>query len=161
VDPTIRPGSATEIMRCIHIGLLCVQENVADRPIMASIVLMLNSYSISLPIPLQPAFLCTATLTRRRHPAGGKTYGVLQSQITNLKTTLSPQMRLQLQNSTLASVLKNLQLRLRYFLKCWSMILYHCTMSRDSRPSIQITAQYDLTMLEKIIYILVISITCE
>jgi len=56
VDPTIRPGTTTEIMRCIHIGLLCVQENVADRPTMASVVIMLNSYSITLQVPSQPAF---------------------------------------------------------------------------------------------------------
>ncbi|PRQ28559.1 putative protein kinase RLK-Pelle-DLSV family [Rosa chinensis] len=56
VDPTLRNGSRTEIMRCIHIGLLCVQENVAARPTMASITLMLNSYSLSLPPPSQPAF---------------------------------------------------------------------------------------------------------
>ncbi|KAM4106089.1 hypothetical protein ACB094_04G041100 [Castanea mollissima] len=56
VDPTLKAGSTTEIMRCIHIGLLCVQENVADRPTMASVLLMLNSYSITLPIPLEPAF---------------------------------------------------------------------------------------------------------
>ncbi|KAM4114002.1 hypothetical protein ACJW30_04G037600 [Castanea mollissima] len=56
VDPTLKAGSTTEIMRCIHIGLLCVQENVADRPTMTSILLMLNSYSITLPIPLEPAF---------------------------------------------------------------------------------------------------------
>jgi hypothetical protein len=56
MDPAIRLGSTTEIMRCIHIGLLCVQENVADRPTMASVVLMLNSYSITLPVPLEPAF---------------------------------------------------------------------------------------------------------
>nr|QMS43708.1 protein kinase [Betula platyphylla] len=56
VDSTMRLGSATEIMRCIHIGLLCVQENVADRPTMASVVLMLNSFSITLPVPSQPAF---------------------------------------------------------------------------------------------------------
>ena len=43
-------------MRCIHIGLLCVQENIAHRPTMASVVLMLNSYSITLPIPSEPAF---------------------------------------------------------------------------------------------------------
>ena len=43
-------------MRCIHIGLLCVQENVANRPTIGSVVLMLNSYSITLPIPLEPAF---------------------------------------------------------------------------------------------------------
>ncbi|GMY32380.1 putative receptor-like protein kinase At4g00960 [Fagus crenata] len=56
VDPTLKDVSTIEIMRCIHIGLLCVQENVADRPTMASIVLMLNSYSMTLPIPSQPAF---------------------------------------------------------------------------------------------------------
>uniref|UniRef100_A0A7N2MRM2 Cysteine-rich receptor-like protein kinase 29 n=2 Tax=Quercus lobata TaxID=97700 RepID=A0A7N2MRM2_QUELO len=56
VDSTLKAGSTNEIMRCIHIGLLCVQENVADRPTMSSIVLMLNSYSLTLPIPLQPAF---------------------------------------------------------------------------------------------------------
>jgi hypothetical protein len=43
-------------MRCIHIGLLCVQENVVDRPTMASVVLMLSSYSMTLPIPSEPAF---------------------------------------------------------------------------------------------------------
>ena len=42
-------------MRCIHIGLLCIQESVTDRPTMAMIVLMLNSYSITLPVPSQPA----------------------------------------------------------------------------------------------------------
>ena len=57
VDPTLKLGSTTKIMRCIHIGLLRVQENVAHRPTMASVVLMLNSYSITLPIPLKPAFL--------------------------------------------------------------------------------------------------------
>nr|XP_023894964.1 cysteine-rich receptor-like protein kinase 10 isoform X2 [Quercus suber] len=56
VDPTLKASSTTEIMRCIHIGLLCVQENVVDRPTMASVVLMLNSVSITLPIPSKPAF---------------------------------------------------------------------------------------------------------
>ncbi|KAM4101971.1 hypothetical protein ACB094_05G187000 [Castanea mollissima] len=56
VDPTLRHNPITEIMRCIHIGLLCIQESVTDRPTMAMIVLMLNSYSITLPVPSQPAF---------------------------------------------------------------------------------------------------------
>ncbi|GLT64215.1 hypothetical protein SLA2020_367220 [Shorea laevis] len=43
------------MMKCIHIGLLCVQQNVADRPDMASVVLMLNSDSVALPVPTQPA----------------------------------------------------------------------------------------------------------
>ncbi|KAK6264884.1 hypothetical protein SCA6_020318 [Theobroma cacao] len=56
IDPTLRDGSRNEMLRCIHIGLLCVQENVANRPTMATVVLMLNSISISLPLPSQPAF---------------------------------------------------------------------------------------------------------
>ncbi|KAL3522075.1 hypothetical protein ACH5RR_014909 [Cinchona calisaya] len=45
-----------EVIRSIHIGLLCVQEDVEQRPTMASVVLMLNSYSITLPTPKRPAF---------------------------------------------------------------------------------------------------------
>ena len=45
-----------EIMRCIHIGLLCVQNYANDRPTMASTVLMLNSSSLALPKPSEPAY---------------------------------------------------------------------------------------------------------
>ncbi|XP_039169842.1 cysteine-rich receptor-like protein kinase 29 [Eucalyptus grandis] len=53
IDPLIIFGSRTEIERCIHVGLLCVQENVAQRPTMASVLLML-SHSITLPVPSRP-----------------------------------------------------------------------------------------------------------
>ncbi|XP_061353840.1 cysteine-rich receptor-like protein kinase 44 [Gastrolobium bilobum] len=56
IDPTLNDALRNEIIRCIHIGLLCVQERVANRPKLASVVLMLDSYSSSLPVPLQPAF---------------------------------------------------------------------------------------------------------
>ncbi|KAK8467435.1 hypothetical protein PHAVU_007G050300 [Phaseolus vulgaris] len=56
IDPTIIDSSRNEIMRFIHIALLCVQEKVTDRPTMASVVLMLSSYSVSLPLPSKPAF---------------------------------------------------------------------------------------------------------
>ncbi|EOX99157.1 Cysteine-rich RLK 10, putative [Theobroma cacao] len=45
-----------EVMKCIHIGLLCVQEAAADRPTMSEIVMMLSSYSITAPAPSRPAF---------------------------------------------------------------------------------------------------------
>ncbi|XP_062161101.1 cysteine-rich receptor-like protein kinase 10 isoform X2 [Alnus glutinosa] len=52
LDPTLEDAySSNEVVRCIHIALLCVQEDPADRPTMASIVLMLNSLSIALPSP--------------------------------------------------------------------------------------------------------------
>lgn len=56
VDSTLSAGFSTDILRCVHIGLLCVQENPADRPTMSSIDLMLSRQSLSLQVPLQPAF---------------------------------------------------------------------------------------------------------
>ncbi|KAF8030044.1 hypothetical protein BT93_E2463 [Corymbia citriodora subsp. variegata] len=56
IDPCITSSLSTEITRCIHIGLLCVQENVANRPTMASVLLMFNSHSVTLQVPSQPAF---------------------------------------------------------------------------------------------------------
>lgn len=46
----------TEVIKCIHIGLLCVQEDAADRPTMSTVVLMLGSDTMVLPTPKQPAF---------------------------------------------------------------------------------------------------------
>ncbi|KAK3431967.1 hypothetical protein EUGRSUZ_E04150 [Eucalyptus grandis] len=57
LDPAIGDlYSRDEVLRCLHIGLLCVQEDPMDRPTMATVVLMLSSYSVSLASPLQPAF---------------------------------------------------------------------------------------------------------
>ncbi|KAL3627579.1 hypothetical protein CASFOL_028942 [Castilleja foliolosa] len=58
VDPILRSGlgSITDMVRCIHIALLCVQENATDRPTMASVVLMLNSVSFTMATPTAPAF---------------------------------------------------------------------------------------------------------
>ena len=44
-----------EVLRSIHVGLLCVQHNAQDRPTMLSVVLMLVSEGV-LPQPKQPAF---------------------------------------------------------------------------------------------------------
>ena len=47
----------SEMLRCIHVGLLCVQEDAHLRPGMAAVVVMLNSRSITLPVPTPPAYL--------------------------------------------------------------------------------------------------------
>ncbi|PON52994.1 Tyrosine-protein kinase [Parasponia andersonii] len=44
-----------EVLRCIHIGLLCVQQNPTDRPSMSSVVSMLGSET-DLPQPKQPGY---------------------------------------------------------------------------------------------------------
>ena len=56
IDLTMSSTSIRDMMRCIHIGLLCVQEDLNDRPTMASVVLMLSSSTITLAVPSEPAF---------------------------------------------------------------------------------------------------------
>ncbi|XP_059640902.1 G-type lectin S-receptor-like serine/threonine-protein kinase At1g11410 isoform X2 [Cornus florida] len=45
-----------QVLRCIHIALLCVQEHATDRPTMSAVVVMLCNET-SLPLPKQPAFI--------------------------------------------------------------------------------------------------------
>ncbi|KAM6585128.1 hypothetical protein CsatB_012130 [Cannabis sativa] len=70
VDPLMRVGSASDVMRCIHIGLLSVQENIENRPTMNAIVLMLNSNSLSLPLPSEPAFFMRNNTKSLNHSKG-------------------------------------------------------------------------------------------
>nr|GEU59937.1 G-type lectin S-receptor-like serine/threonine-protein kinase [Tanacetum cinerariifolium] len=51
----------TELIRSIHIGLLCVQNHAEDRPTMSSVVVMLDNES-TLPPPKQPAFFTGISL---------------------------------------------------------------------------------------------------
>ena len=44
---------ADKIVRCIHIGLLCVQEESAQRPTISTMLIMLNSTSGALIDPLK------------------------------------------------------------------------------------------------------------
>lgn len=56
VDPSIVAScNASQVLRCIHIGLLCVQRSPDDRPSMPSVIVMLDS-DVELPQPKTPAF---------------------------------------------------------------------------------------------------------
>ncbi|KZV21364.1 receptor-like protein kinase [Dorcoceras hygrometricum] len=61
IDPFLRSDQSTrdDILRYIHVGLLCVQDNPNDRPTMASVVLMISSITISMPVPLEPTYSMT------------------------------------------------------------------------------------------------------
>uniref|UniRef100_I1KE73 Receptor-like serine/threonine-protein kinase n=1 Tax=Glycine max TaxID=3847 RepID=I1KE73_SOYBN len=53
-----------EVLRCIHVGLLCVQQKPQDRPDMSSVIPMLNGEKL-LPLPKAPGFYtgnCTPEL---------------------------------------------------------------------------------------------------
>ncbi|XP_015694851.2 cysteine-rich receptor-like protein kinase 6 isoform X2 [Oryza brachyantha] len=59
IDPSLRNNSPIDqLLKCIHIGLLCVQENPADRPLMSAVNFMLSSNTVQLPSLSRPGF-CT------------------------------------------------------------------------------------------------------
>ncbi|CAN6452147.1 unnamed protein product [Victoria cruziana] len=58
IDPALKDCTSTSaILRCIHIGLLCIQEDAARRPTMPTMILMLANNSVDLPFPTQPALV--------------------------------------------------------------------------------------------------------
>nr|GMD31960.1 G-type lectin S-receptor-like serine/threonine-protein kinase At4g03230 isoform X1 [Ipomoea batatas] len=64
VEPVVLNSlSRSEILKCIHIGLLCVQEDPSDRPTMTDVVIMLVTESMALPRPNQPAFVARKRLS--------------------------------------------------------------------------------------------------
>nr|BAJ96500.1 predicted protein [Hordeum vulgare subsp. vulgare] len=57
MDPSIGSSfSESDVRRCVHVGLLCVQGNPAERPVMSSVVMMLGGETVSLSAPSKPAF---------------------------------------------------------------------------------------------------------
>ncbi|KAL3820635.1 hypothetical protein ACJIZ3_006540 [Penstemon smallii] len=57
IDPRIsNPIYRREIVRCMHIGLLCVQELPKDRPSISTVLSMLSSETVELSEPKQSAF---------------------------------------------------------------------------------------------------------
>ena len=61
----------SEVMKCVHIGLLCVQENASDRPDMPSVVSMFGHKANYFPPPKHPAF----TVGRKRNVKNGGSSG--------------------------------------------------------------------------------------
>ncbi|KAF6161949.1 hypothetical protein GIB67_014151 [Kingdonia uniflora] len=58
IEPGLsEPRFEEEILRYIHVGLLCVQEFAKDRPTVSTVLSMLTSEIAHLPTPKQPAFV--------------------------------------------------------------------------------------------------------
>jgi len=55
MDPALDTPES-EVVKCIHLGLLCVQENPADRPTMLDVLVMLHSQASSFVAPSKPSF---------------------------------------------------------------------------------------------------------
>ncbi|TQE10602.1 hypothetical protein C1H46_003840 [Malus baccata] len=89
IDPMLKSGSIPETMRCIHIGLLCVQQNIADRPTMAAVIHMLTSYSLDLPVPSQPAFFIVGSDVTGVQGLNQSRSSSIQQSVNEVSTTIS------------------------------------------------------------------------
>ncbi|KAL4598183.1 hypothetical protein ACB092_11G041600 [Castanea dentata] len=57
VDPTISDSCVNnQVLRCIQVSLLCVEDGAIDRPTMSDMLSMLTNESTKLPLPKKPAF---------------------------------------------------------------------------------------------------------
>ncbi|ONI12983.1 hypothetical protein PRUPE_4G195600 [Prunus persica] len=72
----------SEVLRCVHISLLCVQHHPEDRPSMASVVIMLGS-EIALAQPKQPGFF----IEKESHEVGSSS-GNQKSSTNEISITL-------------------------------------------------------------------------
>ncbi|KAI7731726.1 hypothetical protein M8C21_025259, partial [Ambrosia artemisiifolia] len=62
--------NAQEVLLCIHVGILCVQELAVDRPTMTDVASMLSNHETVLPSPNQPAFIFKQLNHGRDHDVG-------------------------------------------------------------------------------------------
>ncbi|KAJ4880829.1 hypothetical protein Rs2_37884 [Raphanus sativus] len=95
LDPAIRRNNqSNEVTRCIHIALLCVQDNPEDRPMLSTIILMLTSNTITLPVPHLPSYFPRNKLELEKVSEGFESsrsteksvgYSVSDSSITDLE----------------------------------------------------------------------------
>ncbi|XP_031474741.1 cysteine-rich receptor-like protein kinase 19 [Nymphaea colorata] len=87
IDPVLRESAATsQILKCFHIGLLCVQEDPANRPTMSGIINMLESDSPILPTPQQPPLVFSSSISNSSTSMTGKN-GSSKSASTNSESS--------------------------------------------------------------------------
>ncbi|KAL9248636.1 G-type lectin S-receptor-like serine/threonine-protein kinase SD1-29-like protein [Drosera capensis] len=90
---TEHPFPETKVLRCLTVGLLCVQDYAEDRPSMSEVVLMLSSDS-SLPLPKQPSFFPQSlsesdqrrSTPSNRNSANGYSMTAIEGVVENLES---------------------------------------------------------------------------
>ncbi|KAI3710421.1 hypothetical protein L2E82_40201 [Cichorium intybus] len=91
LDPRLGESySNDEVIRCINIGLLCVQEDADARPSMASILNMINNNSITLPNPKKPPYFLSKGLFQNISGDVDKSIPTVSSQDESSANKMSP-----------------------------------------------------------------------
>ncbi|PWA93686.1 bulb-type lectin domain-containing protein [Artemisia annua] len=76
--------NSSEVLKCITVGLLCVQGDPDDRPTMTNVVMMLGGDIVTLPTPKEPAFI-----TRREHVISSSSSSSKPDTLTNNMVTIT------------------------------------------------------------------------
>ncbi|KAK4591365.1 hypothetical protein RGQ29_021537 [Quercus rubra] len=85
VDSSIKESYVSdEVLRCIQVGLLCVEEEVVDRPTMFAVNLML-SCETTLPSPKKPAFIFESPSKKLDSVIGGASCSINEVTITKFE----------------------------------------------------------------------------
>ena len=80
------PCHRQELLRCIHVGLLCVEEFAKDRPTISAVISMLNSEIVDLPTPKKPAFTEREIGSDRESPQNNQNrYSINDVTVTNVE----------------------------------------------------------------------------
>lgn len=57
MDPALNDSCIKQqLLRCIQVSLLCVEENAVNRPTMSGVISMMTNENMLLPSPKKPAF---------------------------------------------------------------------------------------------------------
>ncbi|XP_059074870.1 cysteine-rich receptor-like protein kinase 44 [Cryptomeria japonica] len=104
VDSKASQVSQEQALRCIHVGLLCVQADATLRPAMSNVILMLSSNSVTLPNPSNPAFISNsesyASTSRSKSSSGFEEHERGTTSQTTSGTTTSSFQRIPSINET-------------------------------------------------------------
>ncbi|KFK30805.1 hypothetical protein AALP_AA6G028200 [Arabis alpina] len=85
VDPVnVDNCQKSEVVRCIHIGLLCVQEDPVERPTFSTILVMLTSNTVTLPVPRKPGFFIQTRRSNQSKTSNSVPWSVDDESITDL-----------------------------------------------------------------------------
>ena len=74
-----------EVMRCVQIGLLCVQESAEDRPTMSEVLSMLTNESVALPTPKQRPLVGIASANNATLPENSELFSVNMLTVTEVE----------------------------------------------------------------------------
>ncbi|GKB99373.1 G-type lectin S-receptor-like serine/threonine-protein kinase [Tanacetum coccineum] len=90
-DPTLGDTCVIQqLLRTIHVALLCVQENALDRPLMSDVISMLINDTMLLPAPKRPAFFFGTTPSKSSSAeTKSENYSELQELILLLLITVN------------------------------------------------------------------------